>query len=488
MATNPSLTLANAPKVRVARAQGSPVPDVVALDWPNGQTVLFSSTAAASNVFDANNDRLVELCANTDMWYTVSDTIPAVSATIADAGTSGSYIAGEDILTPTSNTGTEPSFLVSDTKVLTATIVNGGSGGTPGASVTLIGTSGVSPINPSTGDATYFQVTGTVAADGTMTGVNLTVSVAGDYTTNPDDISAEPVALVLATDEIMPLAGLQGVTVELTMGVLAVSLATVGALTASPASNPEATSNSNVATGYGQGCTLDVTWDTTVNQVAVNGGAGSQYMEEGDHRMVYVPAGCVISCVSAFSGEVPGAAVSATVVNPGTSGSYVPGTDVLTALGDSGSALATFHVTDTKVLTAHSNASYLGSGGTTGAITLEGTSGTGTKFQATGTVSGGALVAGSLVVTVAGDYTANPSAVADEPVTDITHSALTGCRLTITMGVLTVSLDAGGTITAPAVNPHTTSNSGGASGATLNVTYSTPGSGAAGMLPNQSSN
>jgi hypothetical protein len=70
-----------------------------------------------------------------------------------------------------------------------------------------------------------------------------------------------------------------------------------------------------------------------------------------------------------------------------------------------------------------------GSGGTNGAVTVTGTTGTGTKFQATGTITGGAL-AGALVVTVPGAYSVNPTSLQAEPVTG---GGLTGCTLVLNM-------------------------------------------------------
>lgn len=58
-----------------------------------------------------------------------------------------------------------------------------------------------------------------------------------------------------------------------------------------------------------------------------------------------------------------------------------------------------------------------GAGGTPGAVTLTGTTGEGTVFQATGTINGGGVLAGALVVSVAGAYTTVPDDLAAEPVT-----------------------------------------------------------------------
>jgi hypothetical protein len=70
-----------------------------------------------------------------------------------------------------------------------------------------------------------------------------------------------------------------------------------------------------------------------------------------------------------------------------------------------------------------------GSGGTNGTQTVTGTTGTGTKFQASVTVSGGAVTAvGS--ISVAGDYTVLPTSLDAEPVTG---ASLTGATLSLNM-------------------------------------------------------
>jgi hypothetical protein len=70
-----------------------------------------------------------------------------------------------------------------------------------------------------------------------------------------------------------------------------------------------------------------------------------------------------------------------------------------------------------------------GSGGTTGTQTVTGTTGTGTKFQASVTISGGAITAVNSV-TVAGSYSALPTNLTAEPVTG---AGLTGATLSLGM-------------------------------------------------------
>jgi hypothetical protein len=109
-----------------------------------------------------------------------------------------------------------------------------------------------------------------------------------------------------------------------------------------------------------------------------------------------------------------------------------------------------------------------GSGGTNGAVTITGTTGTGTKFQATGTIAGGALT-GPLTVTVPGDYTVGPTSLAAEPVTG---GSLTGATVTVVMGALTASVTTAGGYTAAPPTANTPANLvGTGAGVTLTCVY-----------------
>jgi hypothetical protein len=79
-----------------------------------------------------------------------------------------------------------------------------------------------------------------------------------------------------------------------------------------------------------------------------------------------------------------------------------------------------------------------GSGGTNGTQTVTGTTGTGTKFQASVTVASGAITA-VLSITVAGSYTVLPTNAAAEPVTG---AGLTGATLGLTMASVSTQLAA----------------------------------------------
>ena len=122
-----------------------------------------------------------------------------------------------------------------------------------------------------------------------------------------------------------------------------------------------------------------------------------------------------------------------------------------------------------------------GAGGTPGAVVLTGTTGTGTPFQALGTISGGGVLISVESLSVAGSYTVNPGT--PEPVTG---GALAGAELSIALGVDTVTLtDAGEfTMNSPSGAFGQAATSGAGTGATFRnglfapdaVSFSTAGS------------
>lgn len=142
---------------------------------------------------------------------------------------------------------------------------------------------------------------------------------------------------------------------------------------------------------------------------------------------------------------------------------YAPG-QTITGTGATATTKPVFNITHTKAVSAAVVAG--GTGGTPGAVTLTGTTGTGTKFQATGTIGGDGILAGDLVVTVAGDYTVNPTDVTAEPVTG---GSLTGATVLVGMGVLTATIGNAGVFTANPAALTQDSTSGTGTGATFNT-------------------
>jgi hypothetical protein len=71
-------------------------------------------------------------------------------------------------------------------------------------------------------------------------------------------------------------------------------------------------------------------------------------------------------------------------------------------------------------------------------------------------------------VTVKGDYTANPTSLLSEPVVG---GGLVGATVTLVMEILTLAVVDGGAVDVSPANPVSTTNSGTATGARLDVTY-----------------
>lgn len=145
-------------------------------------------------------------------------------------------------------------------------------------------------------------------------------------------------------------------------------------------------------------------------------------------------------------------------------GSYAPG-DTLTIVGGTHSASSVFTVATTGVLSATIAAG--GTGGTTGIQTVTGTTGTGTKFQASVTIAGGVITAVNSILVV-GNYTVNPTTITAEPVTG---ASLSGATLNLIMGVETITLTTAGAYTSLPGSPAATTSSGAGTGATINLVW-----------------
>jgi len=88
-----------------------------------------------------------------------------------------------------------------------------------------------------------------------------------------------------------------------------------------------------------------------------------------------------------------------------------------------------------------------GTGGAPGAATITGTTGTGTKFECAVTIGAGGDITAVGSITVAGDYTVNPTDILSEPVTG---GGLVGAKVTLEMGALSITVTDRGDYT---VNP-----------------------------------
>ncbi|MDD5186240.1 MAG: hypothetical protein PHS84_13350, partial [Paludibacter sp.] len=135
------------------------------------------------------------------------------------------------------------------------------------------------------------------------------------------------------------------------------------------------------------------------------------------------------------TGTVTGKAISGVIAAAGTG--YVAGTSVVTITGGTAATASKFNVTHTQVVSATVAAGGTGDLGAGAGVIVEGTTGTVTKFRASVTIAGNAI-ASVQSITVAGDYTVEPTVIAAEPVTYISGAAsgttLTGAQLSVIMG------------------------------------------------------
>ena len=133
---------------------------------------------------------------------------------------------------------------------------------------------------------------------------------------------------------------------------------------------------------------------------------------------------------------------------PQTAGTgYAPGDVVYLAGGTPLPGAGAMTVTHTCVVGLSVVAA--GSGGTNGSQTILGTTGTGQHFAAQAVISGGAI-SGTPIILYPGDYTANPTAIAAEP---MTGGGLVGAVLGLTMGALYGAVKLAGAFSEAPNNP-----------------------------------
>ena len=171
--------------------------------------------------------------------------------------------------------------------------------------------------------------------------------------------------------------------------------------------------------------------------------------------------------------------ISATIVNGGSgvaiNDTFNPVGGTLQVAGPYGNGTTTagvaskWTVTNLQVVSAVVNAG--GTSGTPGAVTVTGTTGTGTKWQGTATISAGGALTGPIVITVNGNYTATPTIAGDT----VSGGSLSGATVTLIMGAvgtMTVTT-AGGYVTAPTLTacPLTGAGTGTGTGVTATLVY-----------------
>jgi len=142
---------------------------------------------------------------------------------------------------------------------------------------------------------------------------------------------------------------------------------------------------------------------------------------------------------------------------------YAPGNTV-TLAGGTSSAKAVLTVSTTKVVSATVYES--GSEGSPGAVTVAGTTGTGTKFHASVTIGGDGAIESVDGISLAGSYTVNPTNIVNEPVTG---SGLVDAALSVVLGIDTFTVSTAGSYTANSSTFTQFATSGSGTGATFNT-------------------
>ena len=157
---------------------------------------------------------------------------------------------------------------------------------------------------------------------------------------------------------------------------------------------------------------------------------------------------------------------------------YAPG-DTVTLAGGVATVNAQIAVLTTQVIGAVAASFAPGTGGTPGAATVTGTTGSGTKFQASVTIGAGGGITAVNSISLAGSYTANPT-FSGSPyfayVEPVTGGSLTGAKLVIAMGIATFSISNPGDFTENPIGGNLTQllSSGGGLGATFNTAIFAP--------------
>lgn len=157
----------------------------------------------------------------------------------------GTLLAAGGIPTPA-----HTELTVTDTQLVSATIVAAGTGGTPG-SAQVIGT---------TGTGTMFILDVTINGSGHISSID-DINAAGDYTVNPTDLTDEPVADNSSS-------GITGASVSVVMGALLAEIAVAGAY-ATPPANPVSQASSS---GSGTGATWDLGFTALASATDGTGG------------------------------------------------------------------------------------------------------------------------------------------------------------------------------------------------------------------------
>ncbi len=186
-----------------------------------------------------------------------------------------------------------------------------------------------------------------------------------------------------------------------------------------------------------------------VTAVATSSGLSAASVDSGV-TVSYVPGDLVNLAGGVFTARaqlnVKNTALVSLAINAAGTGIYAPG-DTISLLGGTRTIIPYLTVLTTKVISAAIvNA---GGVGTNGAQTLTGTTGNGTKVQIGVTVAGG-IVTAITGISVAGDYTTNPTNPNAEPMSGAGFSIGVSNHLpvlSLQLGVLAFSISNGGSFT-----------------------------------------
>ena len=223
---------------------------------------------------------------------------------------------------------------------------------------------------------------------------------------------------------------------------------------------------------------LTVTGITQANPAVVTTaaavGAASASPNNGAVTSTYVPGEHVTLAGGTFSVAgivaVTNTKLRSLVLDSPGNGVYAPG-NTIALTGGVQTTPAQLIVTHTQVIFATIHVA--GTGGTPGPATVTGTTGTGTRFQASVTIDGTGKIISVDAITLAGDYTANPTVTTAEPVTG---GGLAGAQLGLTIGILNFSITAAGVFTSNPVGGAFTqlSTTGSGTGATFKTALMAP--------------
>lgn len=367
-----------------------------------GEKFQASVTVASAQTISPNNGSVTSSYASGDLitmaggTFTQAEVLSVNTTQVAAINpiqTGSGYAPGDSITLAGGTSSVAAAVSVVTTQVAAVpSIVNAGSGGTAGQA-TITGTTG-------TGDK--FQASVTIGSGGSIEAITA-LTVGGDYTVNPTDLSAEPVTG----------GGLTGATVSLEMGVASVRITSGGNFTVNPTGGTSSTKTLFLTSTGLSTWTVPVDWNSGDNSVELigGGGGGGTWDQKGggggayakSTNLVLMPGASIsysvgaggagyigASSTNATDGAdtwFNGATFSAASVGAvgGTNGSVTSGSN---APGTGGSAASGIGTTKFSGGSATNSTNYTGGGGAGGPHGNGGSSGP-SNLNYTGTGGGG---------------------------------------------------------------------------------------------------